>query len=47
MDFQDDYYFSDCLFLMFFSLEYLKSLKSWEQIKGAKKPVRKTSASIF
>ena len=27
--------------------EYIKSLKSWEHIKGAKKPVRKTSAKIF
>ena len=32
---------------MLFSLENLKSLKSCEQIKGAKKPVRKTSAKIF
>ena len=30
-----------------FSLENLKSLNIWEQIKGAKNPVRKTSASIF
>ena len=30
-----------------FLLEYLKILKSLEQIKGAKKPVRKTSAKIF
>ena len=27
--------------------ENLNILKSWEQIKGAKKPVRKTSAKIF
>ena len=27
--------------------ENIKSLKSWEQIKGAKKPVRNTSAKIF
>tara|TARA_A100001035_G_C27402919_1_gene329462 strand:- start:120 stop:359 length:240 start_codon:yes stop_codon:yes gene_type:complete len=32
---------------MLLSLEDLKSLKSIEQIKGANKPVRKTSASIF
>ena len=30
-----------------FSLENLKSLNIWEQIKGAKNPVRKTSAIIF
>jgi hypothetical protein len=29
------------------SLENLKIFKSWEQIKGAKKPVRKISAKIF
>ena len=33
--------------IIFFSLEDLKNLKRWEQIKGAKKPVRKTSAKIF
>ena len=32
---------------MLFSLDNFKSLKSWEQIKGAKKPVRKTSAKMF
>ena len=32
---------------MLLSLENLKSFKSLEQIKGAKKPVRKTSAKIF
>ena len=32
-----------CIFL----LENLNILKSWEQIKGAKKPVKKTSARIF
>ena len=32
-----------CIFL----LENLNILKSWEQIKGAKKPVKKTSAKIF
>ena len=30
-----------------FLLENLNILKSWEQKKGAKKPVRKTSAKIF
>ena len=30
-----------------FLLEILNILKSWEQIKGAKKPVKKTSAKIF
>tara|TARA_B100000925_G_C21660904_1_gene325596 strand:+ start:227 stop:517 length:291 start_codon:yes stop_codon:yes gene_type:complete len=30
-----------------FSLEDLKNLNNWEQIKGAYKPVRKTSAKIF
>jgi len=32
-----------CIFL----LENWNILKSWEQIKGAKKPVKKTSAKIF
>ena len=32
-----------CIFL----LENLNILKSWEHIKGAKKPVKKTSAKIF
>ena len=32
-----------CVFLLW----SLKRLKSWEQIKGAKSPVRKTSAKIF
>ena len=32
---------------MFFSLENLKILRSCEQIKGEKKPVRKTSARMF
>ena len=30
-----------------FLLENLNILKKWEQIKGAKKPVKKTSAKIF
>ena len=32
---------------MLFSLDDFKILKSWEQIKGAKRPVRKTSARMF
>ena len=36
-------YIYDCNFL----LENLNNLKSWEQKKGAKKPVKKTSAKIF
>ena len=32
---------------MLFSLENLKSLNNWEQNKGAKKPVRNTSAKMF
>jgi len=32
-----------CIFLC----ENLNILKSWEQIKGAKNPVKKTSAKIF
>ena len=32
---------------MFFPLYDLKSFKSWEQINGENKPVRKTSAKIF
>ena len=43
--------FSDYLFekfiIVLFSLADLNSLNSWEQIKGAKNPVRKTSARIF
>ena len=30
-----------------FLLENLNIFKSWEQMKGANKPVRKTSAKIF
>ena len=30
-----------------FLLENLNILKKWEQIKGARKPVKKTSAKIF
>ena len=41
------FYFFAKFIIVLFSLEDLKSLKSWEQIRGAKKPVRKTSATIF
>ena len=41
------FYFLAKFIIVFFSLEDLKVLKSCEQIKGAKKPVRKTSARIF
>ena len=41
------FYFFAKFIIVLFSLENLKSLKSWEQIRGAKKPVRKTSATIF
>ena len=37
----------DIIYYCNFLLENLNILKSWEQIKGAKKPVRKTSAKIF
>ena len=40
------YFFSESINLLFY-FSNLKILKSWEQIKGAKKPVRKTSAKIF
>ena len=41
------FYFLAKFIIVFFSLEDLKILKSFEQMKGAKKPVRKTSARIF
>ena len=48
------YDFYQTLFFLFtkfinelYLLENLNNLKSFEQIKGAKKPVRKTSAKIF
>ena len=47
MNFPNAFYFFAKFINVLFSLEYWKSLKSWEQIKGAKKPVRKTSAKIF
>ena len=40
-------YFFVKFIIVFFSAEDLKILKSWEQIKGAKNHVRKTSARIF
>ena len=40
-------YFLAKFIIMFFSLKDLNILKSCEQMKGAKKPVRKTSAKIF
>ena len=39
-------FFSKSNTLLFYFSD-LKILKSWEQNKGAKKPVRKTSAKIF
>ena len=41
------FYFFAKFLLCFMSWENLKILKSWEQINGAKKPVRKTSATMF
>ena len=41
------FYFFAKFIIVFFSLEDLKILKSFEQMKGAKKPVRNTSARIF
>ena len=40
-------YFLEKFIVVLFSLRNLKRVKSWEQIKGAKKPVRKTSARIL
>ena len=37
----------DKIYYYIFLFENLNILKSWEQIKGAKKPVKKTSAKIF
>ena len=42
----NSYFFSESITLLFY-FSNLKILKSWEQIKGAKNPVRKTSAKIF
>ena len=47
LKFWSTFYFFMKFILMLFSLDDFKSLKSWEQIKGAKKPVRKTSAKMF
>jgi len=41
------FYFFEKFIIVFFSLEDLKILKSFEQMNGAKKPVRNTSARIF
>ena len=41
------FYFLAKFIIVFFSLEDLKIFKSCEQMKGAKKPVRNTSAKIF
>ena len=35
------------IYYYIFFLENLNILKSWEHIKGANKPVKKTSAKIF
>ena len=45
--FANTIYLFEKFFIKDFSLENLKSLNICEQIKGAKNPVRKTSASIF
>ena len=47
MDIPNTFYLFTKFIILFLSLETLKSLKSWEQIKGAKRPVRKTSAKIL
>ena len=47
MSFFLHFYFFEKFIIVLFSMDNLKNLKSWEQIKGANKPVRKTSAKIF
>ena len=47
MNFSNTSYFFEKFIIVLFSLEDLKILNSWEQIKGAKTPVRKTWAKIF
>ena len=47
MNFTNNFYFLKKLNITPFSLEDLKILNNWEQKKGAKNPVRKTSAKIF
>ena len=47
MSFYNTFYFLAKFIIVPFSLENLKSLKSWEQIRGAKRLVRNTSARIF
>ena len=41
------FYFIEKFIRIYLSFENLKILKSWEQINGAKNPVRKSSAKIF
>ena len=47
MNFTNTFYLFTKFITVLLFLENLKSLKSREQITGAKKPVRKTSARIF
>ena len=43
----EEFLFISLLNYYAFLSENLNIFKSWEQIKGAKNPVRKTSANIF
>ena len=47
MTYSSIFYFFEKFIIVLFSNEDLKILNIWEQIKGAKNPVRKTSAKIF
>ena len=47
MNFANIFYFLEKFIIALFSFEDLKILNNWEQKKGAKNPVRKTSAKIF
>ena len=47
MTFSETFYFLEKFIFVLFSLDDLNSLTNWEQMKGAKNPVRKTSARIF
>ena len=47
MTFSKTFYFLEKFIIVLFSLDDLNSLTNWEQMKGAKNPVRKTSARIF
>jgi len=47
MNFTNNFYFLKKLNITPLSFEDLKILNNWEQKKGAKNPVRKTSAKIF